>query len=67
MPIQDLFGLLERVNVPGTVGPHNWAYRAPWTLRAMTTEPHTKAQLGRLRELALRYERAPFKERDAAG
>lgn len=39
LPIQDYFGLssqfslitpeLERINIPGTVGPHNWSYRIP--------------------------------------
>jgi 4-alpha-glucanotransferase len=27
LPWQDVFGELERVNTPGTVGDHNWAYR----------------------------------------
>jgi len=39
IPLQDFFGLssqfsmvkpdLERINIPGTVGPHNWSYRIP--------------------------------------
>lgn len=39
LPLQDFFGLssqfsmikpdLERINIPGTVGPHNWSYRIP--------------------------------------
>lgn len=39
LPIQDYLGLssqfskiapnLERINIPGTVGPHNWSYRIP--------------------------------------
>ncbi|HOG69429.1 MAG TPA: 4-alpha-glucanotransferase, partial [Fibrobacteraceae bacterium] len=42
LPIQDYFGLssqfsmispeLERINIPGTVGPHNWSYRIPCTV-----------------------------------
>lgn len=27
--INDLFGGHERINAPGTVGPHNWSYRLP--------------------------------------
>lgn len=27
LPWQDVFGEAERTNTPGTVGPHNWAYR----------------------------------------
>ena len=32
----------------------------PWTLAAMAEEPQVKSQLGHLRELAARYERAPL-------
>ncbi len=28
----DLFDLGDRINAPGTVGPHNWSWRVPWTL-----------------------------------
>lgn len=28
----DLFDLRDRINAPGTVGPHNWSWRLPWTL-----------------------------------
>ena len=27
LPWQDVFGEAERTNTPGTMGPHNWAYR----------------------------------------
>lgn len=27
---QDLFGWTDRINVPGTVGEHNWTWRLPW-------------------------------------
>ena len=30
LPMQDLFGWFHRINVPGTVGPHNWTWRLPW-------------------------------------
>ncbi|MEM6337630.1 MAG: 4-alpha-glucanotransferase, partial [Bacteroidota bacterium] len=46
--IQDLFILdpdllmedasEERINIPGTVGDHNWSYRLPTTLEALTEE-----------------------------
>lgn len=28
--VQDVFGWRDRVNVPATVGEHNWTYRLPW-------------------------------------
>lgn len=32
VPFQDLFGARERINLPGTVGAHNWCYRTPVTV-----------------------------------
>ncbi|HNW43821.1 MAG TPA: 4-alpha-glucanotransferase, partial [Elusimicrobiales bacterium] len=29
LPIQDIVGSKDRVNVPGTLGDHNWTYRFP--------------------------------------
>jgi len=48
-PLQDVLGLdgEHRMNVPGTIGPHNWTWRFEWswintentqTLAAITTE-----------------------------
>ena len=31
LPIQDITGSTDRVNVPGTLGDHNWTYRFPIT------------------------------------
>ena len=33
--IQDLLGVRDRINVPGTVGPENWTYRLPKTIEQM--------------------------------
>ena len=30
IPIQDLFGWFHRINVPATVGDHNWTWKLPW-------------------------------------
>ncbi|MEZ4315354.1 MAG: 4-alpha-glucanotransferase [Polyangiaceae bacterium] len=27
--VQDLLGVRDRINVPSTIGPHNWTYRLP--------------------------------------
>lgn len=53
-PVQDLFALRERINVPNTVGPHNWSWRLPWSLEAMASEDHVLAQLDALQERARR-------------
>lgn len=49
LPFQDLFGARERINVPGTVGPHNWRYRMPMTLTELEAN---RADADRLRALA---------------
>ena len=30
LPVQDVFGWFHRINVPATVGEHNWTWRLPW-------------------------------------
>lgn len=41
LPWSDVFGELERVNTPGTMGPHNWSYRMRPTVEVLTTSPET--------------------------
>jgi 4-alpha-glucanotransferase len=36
LPIQDVFGWRERINVPATVGGNNWAYSLPWPVDRLT-------------------------------
>ncbi len=52
IPIQDLFGWRERINLPGTVGPANWSWRLPLAIEDMTREPGTGARIAALRALA---------------
>jgi hypothetical protein len=30
LPVQDVFGWTDRVNVPATIGDHNWTWKLPW-------------------------------------
>ena len=32
VPIQDLFGWFHRINVPATIGTHNWTWKLPWAV-----------------------------------
>ncbi len=41
IPWGDVFGESERVNTPGTVGPHNWAYRMRPSVESLTTREDT--------------------------
>ncbi|MGE0788905.1 MAG: 4-alpha-glucanotransferase [Sandaracinaceae bacterium] len=51
---QDVFGLRARINVPSTVGPHNWSWRLPWSLESMLEEDHVRGRLDEVRALAER-------------
>jgi 4-alpha-glucanotransferase len=42
LPWQDIFAEVERVNTPGTVGPHNWAYRIRWAVEDLLVEPEAR-------------------------
>lgn len=42
LPIQDLFGLRERINTPGTVSRDNWSFRLPWTIDEMERDPYVQ-------------------------
>jgi 4-alpha-glucanotransferase len=39
LPMQDVFGWPDRINVPGTVGPHNWTWALPWLVDASPDVP----------------------------
>ena len=41
LPWGDVFGESERVNTPGTVGPHNWAYRMKPSVESLATREDT--------------------------
>ena len=36
---QDLFGTIDRINVPATIGDHNWTWRLPWPVDALDQIP----------------------------
>lgn len=57
LPVQDLFGFRDRINLPGTVGPENWAYRLPWTLEEMGRDPFVKKTADELLARARRHGR----------
>lgn len=57
LPVQDLFGLRDRINVPGTVGAENWAFRLPWEVEAMRADPWVDRQSRLLAERAYRHGR----------
>ena len=52
LPFQDLFGWADRVNVPGTVGPHNWTWCLPWRVERLGDLPEARDRAAVLRQLA---------------
>jgi 4-alpha-glucanotransferase len=57
LPIQDVFGHDEQINIPATVGPHNWTYRLPCPIEELSRPP-LDAKGRMLRELLIRHGRA---------
>lgn len=57
LPVQDILGVPEQINVPATVGRHNWRYRLPAPLQELTQTPSFKENLLVLRNLIDRHRR----------
>lgn len=57
IPIQDLFGWKDRINVPGTVDSHNWRWRLPFDPAHAAADPKVRAQIAKLRAIARRTRR----------
>ncbi len=57
MPVQDLFGERERINLPGTVLPENWTYRMPYSIADLEFEPRARELTAQLADLAHRHRR----------
>jgi 4-alpha-glucanotransferase len=54
IPIQDLFGWRERINLPGTVGPGNWSWRLPLAIEDLCDDSTFASRLAELRAIATR-------------
>jgi 4-alpha-glucanotransferase len=60
VPVQDVFGWRDRVNVPGIVDARNWTWRLPWPVEELMTQPEAQERTAFLRELVIRSGRASF-------
>jgi 4-alpha-glucanotransferase len=49
LPMQDLFGWRDRVNVPATVSDDNWTWRLPWPVDELATRAEVHARSAQLR------------------
>lgn len=61
--LQEVLGLDARVNVPGTVGPHNWTWRMPRTLDDTLAADDDRASLARVRAALADAAREPAPKR----
>jgi 4-alpha-glucanotransferase len=53
IPWQDVFGQMERINLPGTVQSTNWAYRMERPVEALLADPDAQVAATRLRRLTV--------------
>ena len=51
-PVQDLFGWFHRINVPATVGEHNWTWKLPWPVDVLATNDTSNDRQQTLRTLS---------------
>ncbi len=57
LPIQDVFGTKDRINVPGVVGSSNWSWRLPMPLDELRKDPKIAARMRSAKERAKRHGR----------
>jgi 4-alpha-glucanotransferase len=50
--VTELIGVADRINLPGTVGDHNWTYRLPAPIADLARDPALRARFSRVREMA---------------
>lgn len=56
--VQDLFGWRDRVNLPATVGEHNWTWRLPWPVDRLLEQPEALERAEYCLRLTRRYRRS---------
>jgi 4-alpha-glucanotransferase len=52
VPIQDLFGWRDRINMPGTVASQNWTWCLPWPVDRIEQSEIARERAGFLHQLA---------------
>lgn len=58
VPLQDVFGWPDRINVPAVVDDTNWSWRMPWFAERLQSEPEALERAAFMRRLAERHRRA---------
>lgn len=57
LPVQDVFGWTDRINVPAVVSSVNWTYRLPWPVDCWDSQPEARERAAALRAWGARYGR----------
>jgi 4-alpha-glucanotransferase len=57
LPVQDVFGWRDRINVPATVTDSNWTYRLPWPVDRLHEVPEARERQARLRSWSAKHGR----------
>jgi 4-alpha-glucanotransferase len=57
LPIQDVFGWADRINVPALIDDTNWTWRLPWHVDALDTQPDAVERQQALRRWSERHAR----------
>jgi 4-alpha-glucanotransferase len=57
LPIQDVFGWTDRINVPGVVDDINWTWKLPWPVDEFDAQPEAVRRKAALKALSLRCDR----------
>jgi 4-alpha-glucanotransferase len=57
LPLQDVFGWRDRINVPASVGSQNWTWRLPQRVEDLVDAPDTRERAAFLRQLAREHGR----------
>jgi 4-alpha-glucanotransferase len=54
LPIQDVFGWRDRINLPGSLASDNWTWRLPWPADTLAANPEARERSEMLRRWAAR-------------
>lgn len=57
LPVQDVFGWTDRINVPGVIDDINWTWKLPWLVDEFDAHAEATARAATLKTWALRYAR----------
>ena len=57
LPVQDICGWRDRINVPATVTDHNWTFRLPWPVDRLDEIPEARERQARLRAWSQKHGR----------